>query len=100
MLTSILIALMAGAAAPSPALTADIVATAPVERVEFRLRNDTGSSVRLHTGRGTSSIGNNSSNRYQAEVGQEFRLDSSRGALLFEVSSDMDGETYDLSDFL
>ena len=93
-------------AAPVPALPVPAADTtvqssdASVERVEFRIRNDTGSSVRIHTGRGTSTISNGSSNRYQAEVGQEFRLDSSSGALLFEVSSDMDGEVLDLSDYM
>lgn len=71
-----------------------------IEDVEFRLRNDTGSSVRIHTGTGTSTIGNGSSNRYEVEVGQEFRLDNSSGPLLFEVEAEMDGETLDLSDYV
>ena len=99
MLTSLLIALLAGPVVPVlPATPVATVSPAPVERVEFRLRNDTGSSVRVHTGRGTSTIGSGSTNRYQTDVGQEFRLDSSSGRLLFEVSSDLDGETIDLSD--
>ena len=96
LLLSALVAVPAPALIPVPSATVSM--EAPARSVEFRLRNDTGSSVRIHTGRGTSSIGNNSSNRYSAEVGQEFRLDNSRGALLFEVSSDLDGETIDLSD--
>lgn len=99
LLLSALVAIPAPALVPAPAPVVTS-ADAPVRSVEFRLRNDTGSSVRIHTGRGTSSIGNNSSNRYTAEAGQEFRLDNSRGALLFEVSSDMDGETLDLSDYM
>ena len=89
---------------PSPALpTIDgpVATQAPVQRVEFRLKNDTGEDVRIHTGRGTSRINNGSSNRYTADEGQEFRLfDGSKGALLFEVESDMDGETLKLSDYL
>ena len=76
------------------------VAATPVADVEFRLKNDTGETVRVHTGRGTSSINNGSSNRFQADVGQTFRLGSSSGPVLFEVTSAMDGETYELSDFL
>ncbi|MGB3542082.1 hypothetical protein [Rubrivirga sp.] len=98
LLLSALVAVPAPSLVPVPATTISI--EAPTRSVEFRLRNDTGSSVRIHTGRGTSSIGNQSSNRYSAEVGQEFRLDSSSGALLFEVSSDLDGETLDLSDYM
>ncbi|MEM1115735.1 MAG: hypothetical protein AAF845_02945 [Bacteroidota bacterium] len=101
MLTSILFAALVAVPAPAAVPTADAVVTeAPAQRVEFRIKNDTGSSVRIHTGRGTSTIGNQSSNRYQAEVGQEFRLDSSSGDLLFEVSDDMDGEMLELSDYM
>lgn len=88
-------------AVPAPAFVAPTASEAPDRRVEFRLKNDTDEDVRIHTGRGTSRINSGSSNRYTADVGQEFRLfDGSRGALLFEVSSDMDGETLDLSDYL
>jgi hypothetical protein len=101
----ILSGLLAFGAATTPQTPSETVITAshadaPTSRVEFRIRNNTGSSVRIHTGRGTSTIGNGSSNRYQADVGQEFRLDRSSGPLLFEVSSDMDGETLDLADFM
>ena len=96
LLLAILLSLSSATAASAPGLAADAAA----DRVEFRIKNDTGSSVRIHTGTGASTIGNGSSNRYQADVGQEFRLDSSSGDLLFEVSDDHDGETLDLSDYL
>lgn len=100
MITILLSVLLAAAVPEAPAPGAPGAAEAPVADVEFRLKNDTGETVRVHTGRGTSSINNGSSNRFQADVGQAFRLGSSSGPLLFEVSSDMDGETLELSDFL
>ena len=103
LLSVLLAALLAAPAVPAPAPLAPeaVAAEAPVQRVEFRLKNDTGEDVRIHTGTGTSRINSGSSNRYTADVGQEFRLfDGSKGALLFEVESDMDGETLDLSDYM
>ncbi len=101
LLFSLLVAFTPAPQVAPAASGAAVTAEATVARVEFRLKNDTGDKVRLHTGKGTSSINNGSSSRYTADVGQEFRLfDGSKGDLLFEVDSDMDGETLKLSDYM
>lgn len=69
--------------------------------MEFWLRNDTSATLRLHTGTSTSTIAGGTTSRYAADVGQEFRLfDGAKGALLFEVAPEMDGETLRLSEFV
>ncbi|MEM1054407.1 MAG: hypothetical protein AAGI52_02685 [Bacteroidota bacterium] len=102
MLSLLLAVLLAAPLSFAPPVAASApAAEAPVQRVEFRLKNDTGEKVRIHTGTGTSSINNGSTNRYTADEGQEFRLfDGSKGDLLFEVDAEMDGETLKLSDYL
>ena len=90
-------------AAPRPAATAEIpVLEVADDRVEFRLRNDTGASVRVHTGSGTTTITNGSATRFQADVGQEFHLapDGTPDQFLFEVADEMDGTTLDLSEYV
>lgn len=69
--------------------------------VSFRIKNDTGSTVRLYDGRGYFSIGNSSSKRVSVDAGRKYyKGDKGRkGDFLFEVESGFSGKTIKLSNY-
>ena len=68
----------------------------------FKLINDTGDKVSIHTGSGFVTLNKGGSTSISCNVGKEVRFADSgkKGDVIFEIESSHCGETLKLSDFL
>lgn len=64
----------------------------------YKIVNDTDDKVKIHTGYGTTTLNpNGGSTSVRCETGKKVKVD---GDVIFEVSSDMCGETVKLSEYM
>jgi hypothetical protein len=76
------------------------VSVAPNGDVSFKLKNDTGQTIRIHDGRGEAAINNGTVRPITRPEGTKIMLiDGARKRLLFTVSADMEGRTLKVSDY-
>ena len=68
----------------------------------FKLINDTGDKISIHTGSGFVSLNKGGSTSISCNVGKEIRFAESgkKGDVIFEIESSHCGKTLKLSDFL
>jgi hemin uptake protein HemP len=68
-------------------------------KICFKIKNDTGSSQTLHTGSGTTSINNLTTNEICIEEGGALYLAErgNKGKVLLKVTSSVSGKTFELS---
>jgi len=79
-----------------------VVNKKPNGEVCFKVKNDTGSSVTLHTGSGTSPMNNGTQREFCMEEGKKLCVaDKGRpGKVLLTVDATMAGKTFKLSDLM
>lgn len=71
-------------------------------KICFKIKNDTGKSQTLHTGSGTTSINNLTTNEICIEEGGSLYLadKGNKGKVLLKVTSSVSGKTFELSKLL
>lgn len=76
--------------------------TNPKAEVCFKVKNDTGSSITLHTGKGTSPINNGVQREFCMEEGSTLYISDKgkKGKVVVEVSADVKGKVIKLSSVL
>jgi len=80
-----------------------VVATKHVQgEICFKIKNDTGNSITLHTGTGTAPMNNGSQKEFCIKEGMKLCIaDKGRpGKVLLTVSSDISGKTFKLSELM
>lgn len=73
----------------------------PQGEVCIKVKNDTGGSVTLHTGKGTAPMNNGVTKEFCMEEGSKlyYADKGQKGDLIIEFTSDMNGKTIKLSDY-
>lgn len=79
-----------------------IISKKPNGEVCFKVKNDTGSSITLHTGSGTAPMNNGTQREFCMEEGKKLTIaDKGRpGKVLLVVDSKIAGKTFKLSDLM
>ncbi|MFN3315384.1 MAG: hypothetical protein ACK40K_01125 [Raineya sp.] len=79
-----------------------VVSKKPNGEVCFKVKNDTGSSVTLHTGSGTAPMNNGTQREFCMEEGKKLTIaDKGRpGKVLITVDAKIAGKTFKLSDLM
>jgi len=90
--------LLSAFTAPQAAPKAD----SPQGKICFKVKNDTGSSVTLHTGKGTSPMNNGVQREFCLEEGDKLYVsDKGRpGKVLVTANAKADGKTFKLPDLM
>lgn len=79
-----------------------VVSQKPNGEVCFKVKNDTGASVTLHTGTGTAPMNNGTQREFCMEEGKKLAIaDKGRpGKVLLTIDAKMAGKTFKLSDLM
>lgn len=74
----------------------------PQGKICFKIKNDTGGSITLHTGKGTSPLNNGVQREFCLEEGDKLYVsDKGRpGKVLLTANAKTDGKTFKLSDLM
>jgi hypothetical protein len=102
-LSSALVFGLAAMSAFKPASDATIVVTKkPNGEICFKVKNDTGGSVTLHTGSGTAPMNNGTQKEFCLEEGKKLTIaDKGRpGKVLLKVDASIAGKKFNLSDLM
>lgn len=93
---------VSSAFAPASSKPVTVVSKHVQGEICFSIKNDTGKTVTLHTGTGTTSINNGSSREFCIKEGLKLSIaeQGRPGKVLLEVKSDISGKKFNLSSLM